>query len=70
MDLDYKKPKLKSSITETDTNKIHWGISTEWYTLTNDIGYPRLQGKIPMFNSLTDKTKSYMLKQYLNVKTD
>lgn len=53
--------------TNKDTNKILWTSNTAWHSWTNQLGYPRLQGNIPMLNTLTSEKQNSLLKAYFSV---
>lgn len=48
------------------TDKIYW----KWDNLTEQIGYPRLQGNVPMFETLTLERQNELNKDYNNVNLD
>jgi hypothetical protein len=48
-------------------SKILWVSNTGWYTWTNNLGYPRPQGNLPMMLSLTPSKQQSLLKSYFDV---
>ncbi len=46
--------------------KIVWSQNTEWYSITKNIGYPRLQN-LPMLNALTPEKQSSLVRAYQSV---
>ncbi len=62
------KPIISPHVTgHDDYSKIQWTYSSPWYTWTRDIGYPRLQGKVPMFGDLTASKQHELRMNYFNV---
>lgn len=48
-------------------SKIIWGMSTQWYTITEQLGYPRPQGNLSMMNFLSESKQNSLMNSYLNV---
>ena len=57
-------------IINRDQYKILWTLNTSWYTWTNQLDYPRPQGKIPMLLSLTPQKQDSLLRAYYHVYGD
>jgi hypothetical protein len=47
--------------------KIMWKLNTNWYSWTNQLGYPRPQGNIPMMLKLTGNKQQLLMRAYDNV---
>lgn len=50
-----------------DASKILWVSNTAWYTWSNQLGYPRPQGNIPMLLTLTPQKQDSLLRSYFSV---
>jgi hypothetical protein len=65
---------LSSEEVETPTPQISWKFSSYFYTnpawkiITDELGYPRPQGNLPMYLFLTDAKKRSLGMAYENVK--
>jgi len=53
-----------------DQYRILWKLNTQFYTWTNDLGYPRPQGNIPMLLALTPQKQDSLLRAYFSVHGD
>ena len=53
-----------------DASKILWVSNTGWHTWTNQLGYPRPQGNIPMLLALTPQKQDSLLRAYFSVHGD
>ena len=53
-----------------EASKILWVSNTAWHTWTNQLGYPRPQGNIPMLLALTPKKQDSLLRAYYHVYGD
>ncbi len=65
-----EEPSSEESITESinkDASKILWISNTAWYTWSNQIGYPRPQGNIPMLLTLKPQKQESLLRAYFSV---
>lgn len=50
-----------------DSAKIYWKSDPQWKTLTDDVGYPRPQGNIPMFGALVPQAQNNLMQRYMGV---
>jgi hypothetical protein len=53
-----------------DASKILWVSNTAWHTWTEQLGYPRPQGNIPMLLKLTPQKQDSLLRAYFSVRGD
>jgi len=51
-----------------EASKILWKLNTSWCTWTDQLGYPRPQGNIPMLLTLTPHKQDSLLKAYFSVR--
>jgi len=50
-----------------DKYRILWKLNTAWYSWTNQLGYPRPQGNLPMLQTLTSQKQESLLRAYFSV---
>ncbi len=60
----------QTNILPIDVSKILWVSNTAWHTWTNQLGYPRSQGNIPMLLALTPQKQDSLLRAYFSVRGD